>query len=84
MIGIDLIGPLKLTPQGNRFIVTCTNYMSKWPEAEALPTKSAGVAHFLNLQADLRHYNYVSFTFTCIYSNEQVMFFWTGLQIQKC
>ena len=32
----------------NRYLATCTDYFSKWPVAQALPTKSAeGVAHFL-------------------------------------
>ena len=31
-----------------RYLATCTDYFSKWPEAQALPKKSAeGVAHFL-------------------------------------
>ena len=47
-IGIDLIGPLPETPRGNKYIVTLVDYFSKWPEAEALPDKSAkGVALFL-------------------------------------
>ena len=47
-IGIDLVGPLKETPRGNKYIITCTDYMSKWPEAEPLRDKSAeGVANFL-------------------------------------
>jgi len=47
-VGIDLIGPLPVTAKGNRFIVTLVDYFSKWPEAEALPNKTAkGVAMFL-------------------------------------
>ena len=31
------------------YLVTCTDYFSKWPEACGLPSKSAdGVAHFLH------------------------------------
>ena len=31
-----------------RYLATCTDYFSKWPEAQAVPKKSAeGVAHFL-------------------------------------
>ena len=31
-----------------RYLATCIDYFSKWPEAQALPTKSAEeVAHFL-------------------------------------
>ena len=47
-IGIDLIGPLPETPRGNKYIITATDYFSKWPEAAALPDKTAlGVADFL-------------------------------------
>ncbi|KAL5475720.1 hypothetical protein EMCRGX_G025568 [Ephydatia muelleri] len=38
-IGIDLVGPLKLTRRGNRYLATCIDYFSKWPEAQALPKK---------------------------------------------
>jgi hypothetical protein len=45
---MDLIGPMPLTPRGNRFIVTLTDYFSKWAEAAALPDKSAlGIARFI-------------------------------------
>ena len=47
-IGIDLIGPLPRTSSGNSYIVTCSDYFTKWPEAEAIPDKSAAtVAKFL-------------------------------------
>ena len=47
-VGIDLIGPLKTTQVGNKYIITCTDYFSKWVEAEGLPDKSANtVAKFL-------------------------------------
>ena len=41
---MDLIGPLKKTSRGNRFVLTMTCYLSKWVEAFALPDKSA---HFV-------------------------------------
>ena len=34
--GVDLIGPLTLTPRGNRYIIVATDYFSKWPEAAPL------------------------------------------------
>ena len=47
-VGIDLIGPLPETRSGNKYIVTLVDYFSKWPEAQALPDKTAkGVALFL-------------------------------------
>ena len=47
-VGIDLIGPLPETPRGYKYIVTLVDYLSKWPEAEPLPNRSAKrVALFL-------------------------------------
>eukprot|EP00731_Ephydatia_muelleri_P032369 Em0023g876a len=46
--GVDLIGPLTLTPRGNRYIIVATDYFSKWPEAAPLQNKEATtVAHFM-------------------------------------
>ncbi|KAL5488645.1 hypothetical protein EMCRGX_G017621 [Ephydatia muelleri] len=47
-VEIDLVGPLTLTRNNNRFLVTCTDYFSKWSEAQALPSKCAeGIANFI-------------------------------------
>ena len=46
-VGMDLIGPLTESTQGNKYIITITDYFSKWPEAGALPDKTAhGIAKF--------------------------------------
>ena len=45
---ICLVGPLPETPRGNKYIITVTDYFSKWPEAAPLQDKTAvGVANFL-------------------------------------
>ena len=47
-VGMDLIGPLAESSQGNKYILTITDYFSKWAEATAVPDKSAvGIARFL-------------------------------------
>lgn len=47
-VGIDLVGPLPETKSGNKYIMTVTDYFSKWPEAKAIPSKEAcEVANFL-------------------------------------
>ena len=47
-IGVDLIGPLPETPRGHKYILTVSCFFSKWPEATALPDKTAtGIAEFL-------------------------------------
>ena len=42
-LGIDLIGPLPLTTQGNKYILTVTDLWSKYVEAFSIPEKSAFV-----------------------------------------
>ena len=39
-VGINLIGPLPTTAQGNKYIVTLVDYFSRWPEATGLPDKT--------------------------------------------
>lgn len=41
MVGVDLIGPLKLTRQGNKYILTIIDYYTKYAEAIALPNQEA-------------------------------------------
>lgn len=38
---MDLIGPMLKTPRGNQYIVTLTDYFSKWAEAALLTDKTA-------------------------------------------
>lgn len=46
-VGIDLI-QLPKSRNSNQYCITLTDYFSKWPEAEAVPTKEAShVAAFL-------------------------------------
>lgn len=53
-VGIDLI-ELPTSRNGNKYCITLTDYFSKWPEAEAVPTKEARhVATFL-LKMFFRH-----------------------------
>lgn len=47
-VGIDLVGPLPTTKRGNKYIITMCDYFTKWPEARAVPDKTARtVADFL-------------------------------------
>jgi len=55
-LGIDLVGPLPLTKQGNRYLVVATEYVTKWPEVKAIPAKTAlEVATFLYHDIICRH-----------------------------
>ena len=47
-IGIDLIGPFPRTALENMYIIICTDFFTKWPEASAIADKAAlTVASFL-------------------------------------
>ncbi len=41
LVAFDVIGPLQTTANGNRFILTVIDYLSKWAEAYALPNNKA-------------------------------------------
>ena len=38
MVGLDLVGPLKTTTNGNRFVAVLIDYFIKRPEVKALQT----------------------------------------------
>ena len=40
-IGIDYVGPLPITENGNRYIITAMDYFTKWPEAKAVAEATA-------------------------------------------
>ena len=40
-LSTDLMGPLPLTPRGNRYILIATDHFSKWVEIMAVPDQSA-------------------------------------------
>ena len=40
-IGIDFVGPLPKTKSGNKYIITAMDYLTKWPEAKAVPEATA-------------------------------------------
>src|SRR5436190_1395970 len=40
-IGIDFVGPLERTENGNKYILVVTDYLTKWPEAEAMKEATA-------------------------------------------
>lgn len=47
-IGIDLLGRFPMSSQGNRWIVVCTDYFTRYAVTRALPTAEAPVvAHFI-------------------------------------
>lgn len=41
LVGIDLIGPFQLTPEGFQYVLTMTDYFSKYVEAVPIADKSA-------------------------------------------
>ncbi|CAB4418579.1 unnamed protein product [Rhizophagus irregularis] len=43
-IGIDFVGPLPITTNGNKYIITAMDYLTKWPEARPVKEATAGQA----------------------------------------
>ena len=41
LLGMDLFGPLKPTKNGYQYVLTVTDYFTKWPEALPLRNKTA-------------------------------------------
>ena len=55
-IGIDLVEPLSITTQNNRYIIVATDYLTKWPEARAVPDAGANtLAKFIFEEIICRH-----------------------------
>ena len=55
-IGIDFVGPLPITPSGNKYIIVAMDYLTKWPEAKPVPSATAEqVATFLYKDIISRH-----------------------------
>jgi len=55
-IGIDLVGPLPITARNNRYIIVATDYLTRWPEAKAVPDADAEtLAKFIFEEIVCRH-----------------------------
>src|SRR5579862_2265881 len=53
---MDIVGPLPKTPRGNLYIVVATEYLTKWPEARAIPdAKASSVVSFFYEDIICRH-----------------------------
>jgi transposase-like protein len=47
-MGLDIVGPLTATPNGNKYLFVLVNYFTKWVEAKATKTIDANdVIEFL-------------------------------------
>ena len=61
-LGIDFVGPVTQSANGNRFILTVSDYFTKWVEAVALPSKCAsGIANSLFKVSYSSSYIYTNF-----------------------
>ena len=55
-LGIDLVGPLPVITNGNRYIVVAIDYLTKWAEARAIPNSSAqAIVPFIHEDIICRH-----------------------------
>ena len=53
MVGLDVCGPFTTSTKGNKYIVVFTDYLTKWPEAFAVPEHTAEVCADLLVQENL-------------------------------
>ena len=44
LLGLDFLGPLQRTPAGNRYVLVCTDYLSKWAITQAVQDCTAETA----------------------------------------
>src|SRR4051812_5840292 len=55
-MGINIVDPLAKTTQGNVYIVVAVDYLTKWPEARAIPDATANsIAKFFYEDIICRH-----------------------------
>ncbi|GET03434.1 DDE-type integrase/transposase/recombinase [Rhizophagus clarus] len=55
-VGMDIVGPLPQTKDGNKYIVVATEYLTKWPEARAIPdAKATSIVSFFYEHIICRH-----------------------------
>ena len=38
---MDILGPLPLTPRGNRYVLVVSDYFTNWTESYAIPNQEA-------------------------------------------
>ena len=56
LIGLDTIGPIKTTKNGNKYIAVATDYVTHWVEAKALPSiDGPQIADFIYNEIITRH-----------------------------
>ena len=79
-LGIDFIGPVTQSANGNHFILTVSDYFTKWVEAVALPSKCAcGIANSLFKVSYSSSYIYTNFFYRKILKErENYVVLWKG------
>ena len=40
-IALDILGPLPVSEEGNKYLLVVSDYFTKWPEAYSLPNQEA-------------------------------------------
>lgn len=63
MIGVDIVGPLPETDEGNKYILVFTDYLTKWPEAFALKDAKGCLKLFQDTQHHASYYQIRAPTF---------------------
>lgn len=72
-LGMDFVGPISpISSSGNRYILTVSDYFTKFAWAKALPTKEA-----INVVSSLREV--IISAYTCTYHVLILMWAWFGM-----
>lgn len=64
MIGLDAVGPLEVTKNGNRFMLVCVDYLTRWPIAAACKDITAKTAEEFLMDNVFMHHGVPTYLLT--------------------
>ncbi|KAG1168563.1 hypothetical protein G6F70_008830 [Rhizopus microsporus] len=64
MVGCDAVGPLDVTTQGNKYILTAVDYLTRWPMAMAVPDITEGTTVKFYYQAIISQHGVPNYILT--------------------
>jgi hypothetical protein len=64
MVGLDAVGPMKTTPNGNRYMLVCVDYLTRWPIAAPCKDITAKSAEKFLLNNVFQHFGIPTYLLT--------------------